>query len=1209
MNRIKKAKAVVRERVARFRSSRRDAANERKLLEQAENIQNNRGVNADQDFETISAEFVENFEVDPVEAAVGPVEISVKCDVGCEILSPELSSAVTPMEVDSPDIYSKFKADLKKWIIESTIARIWVDPLLKLLQPVVPWLPSSHKTFLKSNIVFNIQKNSDGSLFVNFGLEEGLKRCINIHLHGDGEVLPLQLFLDGMSPYNSSNIQLWPLMGRIYHDPDIYPPFPIACHCGPGKPKDIDAYFGQFIGEYNQLHKTGFMVGNRFLKIKIMCLVGDKPARSEALRIKGHTSKHACERCDIVAIRYKNRQVFPLLKNCKPRTDKSFRLLEDPQHHHIELSPLTKIQPPMDLVYQVILEFMHGDCIGNMSRLLDLWTDPSLKYLTKAQIMQLSQRLSLLQFCIPAEFQRCTRSLDVLSKWKATEYRLFLLYVGAIVLKGILPEHLYKHFLLFSVGCRILCTPGVCLKYTGHARTYLVAFVELSKKYYGLESQTFNMHCTAHLPDDVENMQCDLSHYTAFPFENYLQFLNKKIKSGFSPLAQLCNRVAEEWSIEPKPAEPPKLIEILKPSKISENSDTAVDKVKFKYVTLTKKSPNNTVMLKSGKILMIKEMKLPGSEKDPAKIQVTGEILETVGDVYHYPTLSSQMNIHKVQRTKNKITCELHDVELKFMNANLKDIEKDADNFHVIPILHMICVTTTDCTSVPLRVLELDSELEPDEKFIIAPVPWIEIDDKEKVLVAKYLFPPRDPDDEDLFKGIFDSRVVAPAIWPSFRILKSHHETVCLKTAQRKLKDVILKAAELKQKELTLKSISKTSLDLEDISSLTDHPTLFSKESMIGTEISGNFLQAIENNNQQSHNVSPSKTKPSGTENEPKKRKLRARQILNSVTEKKSSASKKPKKSQAVDKPKPILRRRNQQVISKNTSESISKVDSTDNTPSIERSAASDSPTDHQEIEDATDMIQQHEDPPSEAVISSEHSIHEEVIHDPSSHYPPAGDGSTGPSRVYAEVTPIQMPDLATKQDFQDFKEWSSQRYNSIAQQIAGNNSAIKELKNAVLGKALQGDNQEIILSDTFKTKHGLSIPFQTQDEFEMLEENIEKILVLRQDLQKYFNSVISSASDGKESIRGILKTFFKKSALFGNYVALQGTHKKKAFIDTQFGRILYDCFRTKVDLSTTILRKSFSDCILGIKDWEGGRAERTRKSNNDEELAEKSEL
>ncbi|KAJ8685234.1 hypothetical protein QAD02_021027 [Eretmocerus hayati] len=440
--------------------------------------------------------------------------------------------------------------------------------------------------------------------------------------------------------------------------------------------------------------------------------------------------------------------------------------------------------------------------------------------------------------------------------------------------------------------------------------------------------------------------------------------------------------------------------------------------------------------------------------------------------------------------------------------------------------------TTTDCTSVPLRVLELDSELQPDEK---------------------------DPDDEDLFKGIFDSRVVAPAIWPSFRILKSHHETVCLKTAQRKLKDVILKAAELKQKELTLESISKTSLDLEDIPSSTDHPTLFSKESMIGTEISGNFLQAIENNNQQSHNVSPSKTKPS--------------------------------------------------VISKNTSESISKVDSTDNTPSIERSAASDSPSDHQEIEDATDMIQQHEDPPGEAVISSEHSIHEEVIHDPSSHHPPVGDGSTGPSRVYAEVTPIQMPDLATKQDFQDFKEWSSQRYNSIAQQIAGNNSAIEELKNAVLGKALQGDNQEIILSDTFKTKHGLSIPFQTHDEFEMLEENIEEILVLRQDLQKYFNSVISSASDGKESIRGILKTFFKKSALFGNYVALQGTHKKKAFIDTQFGRILYDCFRTKVDLSTTILRKSFSDCILGIKDWEGGRAERTRKSNNAEELAEKSEL
>ncbi|KAJ8678197.1 hypothetical protein QAD02_013984 [Eretmocerus hayati] len=198
------------------------------------------------------------------------------------------------------------------------------------------------------------------------------------------------------------------------------------------------------------------------------------------------------------------------------------------------------------------------------------------------------------------------------------------------------------------------------------------------------------MHCTVHLPDDEENMECDLSHYTAFPLENYLQFLRKKIKSGFSPLAQLCNRVAEEWSMESNPVQLPKMVEILKPKKNLDERDPVVDRVKFKYVTLTNKSPNDTVMVKSGKVLMIKEIKLPAFEKDPEKIQVTGEVLKVVGNVFDYPTSSSEMNIHRVEHSKEKITCLLEDVQLKFMNTNLKDIVKDPKNFHVIPILHMM---------------------------------------------------------------------------------------------------------------------------------------------------------------------------------------------------------------------------------------------------------------------------------------------------------------------------------------------------------------------------------------------------------------------------------------------------------------------------------------------------------------------------------------
>ncbi|KAJ8685460.1 hypothetical protein QAD02_021253 [Eretmocerus hayati] len=108
------------------------------------------------------------------------------------------------------------------------------------------------------------------------------------------------------------------------------------------------------------------------------------------------------------------------------------------------------------------------------------------------------------------------------------------------------------------------------------------------------------MHSTVHSADDVENMKCDLSHLTASLFENNLQFLRKKIKSGFNPLVQLCNRVAEEWDLDTKPVQLLVPVEILSPNKDIQECDLAIGKVKYKNVTLSRKVPNNTVLIKSG---------------------------------------------------------------------------------------------------------------------------------------------------------------------------------------------------------------------------------------------------------------------------------------------------------------------------------------------------------------------------------------------------------------------------------------------------------------------------------------------------------------------------------------------------------------------------------------------------------------------------------
>lgn len=63
-------------------------------------------------------------------------------------------------------------------------------------------------------------------------------------------------------------------------------------------------------------------------------------------------------------------------------------------------------------------------------------------------------------FC-PSDFARHPRLLDTYAKYKATEFRQFLLYTGPIVTYGILQDQVYKHFLFLHVAIRILVSIAV----------------------------------------------------------------------------------------------------------------------------------------------------------------------------------------------------------------------------------------------------------------------------------------------------------------------------------------------------------------------------------------------------------------------------------------------------------------------------------------------------------------------------------------------------------------------------------------------------------------------------------------------------------------------------------------------------------------------------------------------------------------------------
>lgn len=229
------------------------------------------------------------------------------------------------------------------------------------------------------------------------------------------------------------------------------------------------------------------------------------------------------------------------------------------------------------------------------------------KKLASGKIGLLCKRLEELASKIPCEFQRSTRSLQLISLWKGTEFRMFCLYFGILVTFGILSDELHKHFILLVVSLRILHDPFLMKTHIGFAREWLQEFFKQFGDYYDLESLTLNVHSIMHLPDDIAYFQCSPNQISAFLFESFLGKMKKRMRQGNKPLQQLCNRLDESKRLVKKVAYSEAKCTIKK----TKNGE--IIEIKSDQFTLKLKKPNNVVLLKNG--IFFKILKFSTSKK------------------------------------------------------------------------------------------------------------------------------------------------------------------------------------------------------------------------------------------------------------------------------------------------------------------------------------------------------------------------------------------------------------------------------------------------------------------------------------------------------------------------------------------------------------------------------------------------------------------
>jgi hypothetical protein len=347
-----------------------------------------------------------------------------------------------------------------------------------------------------------------------------------------------------------------------------------------------------------------------------MAFCCDAPARSDIKNIWNHNSYYSCERCVQRGKRIGG-HVSMHKTNAQLRTDESFKLKTN-EPHHLSNETTTLETLGIGMVSQFSLDYMHCVLLGVTKKILKRWKESTKgekrRHLKCEKRDQFDIAVEYLSCYVPSDFnRRLVGGLSAAHTWKATEYRLYLVYIGFLFDDdNILPSDLYKNYLKLAIAMRILLSDGQ-LENLPFANALLVSFLKEAINLYGPSIITYNWHCLVHLCEDYQKWG-KLDNVSCFQFENFLGAYIKDSLHG-------TNKVLQELS---------SYIELKNSEKITSNNadypiygktvpGTFKNPSFYKSIDIKKtKIKNNkdvkdsAVLLKDGRIGMVDEIRSDG---------------------------------------------------------------------------------------------------------------------------------------------------------------------------------------------------------------------------------------------------------------------------------------------------------------------------------------------------------------------------------------------------------------------------------------------------------------------------------------------------------------------------------------------------------------------------------------------------------------------
>ena len=459
--------------------------------------------------------------------------------------------------------------------------------------------------------------------------------------------LNLQFNVDGLPLFKSAKTSLWPILMKVTNNCTYEYPLPINIFVGNGKP-DLERYTTQFIKELEHLHEHPYVSNEMTLVIDKVTFIADAPARSFLQCVKSHTGYFGCAICRQRGIYLENHVVFPSI-NDELRCDEDYKYGKE--NNQLTISPLINIPQAEGLFSAFPPEYMHLVLLGITKRLCKYFfmrTSTRLSCrLSKNHCDEIDSSIVELAKCLPSVFSRRLRPTSYLETWKATEFRVFLLYLSPILLKPYLPKLYFDHFLLLHFGIYVFSSDDINRQYFHQAKACIDRFVCQVDSLFGKSNYVYNMHVLSHLHLFVTKMG-KLDAFSSFPYESYLGILKRRIRCSSNILAQVSTLALKVRDFY---------------------SRTQI------YDVISSTAPNNCVVLENGSILLVKHC---------FNNLASGNILEFSRSLYDYPYDSRVLNIGYYRISKSYAT------NSKYIKQCILIPQSNSNEFIVIPLAHKL---------------------------------------------------------------------------------------------------------------------------------------------------------------------------------------------------------------------------------------------------------------------------------------------------------------------------------------------------------------------------------------------------------------------------------------------------------------------------------------------------------------------------------------